>query len=88
MSPETATLFDWHELALGLIAVLLTILGWMTTYIIKGVVNMRRELSDHLVSDAQAFGALDVKLVQQHSELMDTIGRSGRGDRRHGKRSK
>lgn len=66
-------LVGWHEVAIGVISVLLTIAGWMWTMTVKTVLALRKELTAHVVQDATSFGDVKTLIAEKQVELLKEI---------------
>jgi len=63
----------WHEVAIGVISILLTIAGWMWTTTVKTVLSLRTEFAAHVVDDAKAFGAIRLDMAEKHTEIIKEL---------------
>lgn len=67
---------DWHELALGLVALLVAIGGWTWQQNVKWLSKLSDDFKEHKDKDAEQFAELVEKVNEAQLKILDRI--SGR----------
>lgn len=64
---------DWHEVALGLMAIIITAGGWVWTNTIKQLGKLGDKMDEHQQSDSAEFAALHREISDNQIALLERI---------------
>lgn len=70
---DVPALIGWHEVAIAVISILLTVAGWMWTMTVKTVLELKKDFGLHVVEDARNFGAIRTDMAERHVELLKEL---------------